>query len=45
MQHLLNKITYYFLQRAFEQMEASGDLLDADAAAEHMEDYYQFYVR
>jgi|TARA_B100001248_G_C27203325_1_gene372322 hypothetical protein len=45
MQKLLNKITYYFLQRAFTQMEQSGDLQNADKIAEHEEDYYKYFVR
>ena len=40
MQNLLNKITFYFLQRAFTQMEATGDLQNADDVAEFLEDYY-----
>ena len=40
MQTLLNKITYYFLQRAYTQMEATGDLQNADDVAEFLEDYY-----
>ena len=40
MQKLLNKITYYFLNRAYAQMEASGDLQNADDIAEFLEDYF-----
>ena len=40
MQTLLNKITFYFLQRAYAQMEATGDLQNADDVAEFLEDYY-----
>ena len=40
MQKLLNKITFYFLNRAYTQMEASGDLQNADDVAEFLEDYY-----
>jgi hypothetical protein len=40
MQNLLNKITYYFLNRAYTQLEASGDLQNADNVAEFLEDYY-----
>ena len=40
MQKLLNKITYYFLQRAYTQMEATDDLQNADDVAEFLEDYY-----
>jgi len=45
MQNLLNKITLYFLNRAYVQMEASGDLQNADDVAEHMEDYYTYFVK
>ena len=44
MQNLLNKITLWFLNRAYEQMEASGDLQNADDVAEHIEDYYTYFV-
>ena len=40
MQTLLNKITFYFLQRAYAQMEASNDLQNVDHVAEFLEDYY-----
>ena len=45
MQKLLNRITLYFLNRAYEQMEASGDLQNADDVAEHMEDYFTYFVK
>ena len=45
MQKLLNRITLYFLNRAFTQMEASGDLQNADDVAEHMEDYFTYFVK
>lgn len=45
MQKLLNMVTIYFLNRAYEQMEASGDLQNADDIAEHMEDYYTNFVK
>ncbi len=44
MQKLLNEITFYFLNRAYEQMEATGDLQNADDVAEHIEDYYANFV-
>ena len=44
MQKLLNKMTLWFLNRAYEQMEASGDLQNADDVAEHIEDYYANFV-
>jgi len=40
MQKLLNKITYYFLQRAYTQLANANDLQNADAVAEFLEDYY-----
>jgi len=45
MQKLLNKITLYFLNRAYVQMEATGNLQNADDVAEHMEDYYTYFVK
>ena len=45
MQTVLNKITYYFLLRAYAQMEASNDLQNADAVAEHTEDYFTYFVK
>lgn len=45
MQNLLNKITLYFLNRAYVQMEATGNLQNADNVAEHMEDYYTYFVK
>ena len=44
MQKLLNEITFYFLNRAYEQMETTGDLQNADDVAEHIEDYYANFV-
>ena len=45
MQKLLNRITLWFLNRAYEQMEASGDLQNADDVAEHIEDYFTNFVK
>jgi len=45
MQKLLNKITIYFLQRAYTQMEQTNDLQNADKVAEHIEDYYTYFVK
>ena len=45
LQKLLNKITLYFLNRAYEQMEAAGDLQNADDVAEPIEDYFTYYVK
>jgi hypothetical protein len=44
MQKLINKITHYFLQRAYTQLEASGDLQNADTVAEFLEDYYTYKI-
>jgi hypothetical protein len=33
------------MERAFTQMEQSGDLQNADKVAEHMEDYYTNFVK
>ena len=40
MQKLLNKITFFFLNRAYAQMEAADNLQNADDVAEFLEDYY-----
>ena len=45
MQKLLNKITLWFLNRAYEQMKRSGDLQNADDVAEHIEDYFTNFVK
>ena len=45
MQNLLNKITYYFLQRAYTQLEAAGELQNADDVAEFVEDYFAEMVK
>ena len=41
----LNKLTYYFLQRAYTQMEESDNLQNGDKVAEHEEDYYTHFVK
>lgn len=43
MQKLLNKITFYFLERAYKQLEAADNLQNADDVAEFLEDYYAEY--
>jgi hypothetical protein len=40
MQKLLDRITYYFLQRAYSQLEDADCLQNADDVAEFLEDYY-----
>jgi DNA-binding transcriptional regulator YhcF (GntR family) len=37
---MLNKITFWFLNRAYTQLEAAGVLQNADNVAEFLEDYY-----
>jgi len=41
----LNKLNYYFLQRAYTQMEQSNNLQNGDKIAEHEEDYYTHFVK
>ena len=41
----LNKLNYYFLQRAYTQMEQSNNLQNGDKIAEHEEDYYTYFVK
>jgi hypothetical protein len=41
----LNKLNYYFLQRAYTQMEQSDNLQNGDKIAEHEEDYYTYFVK
>jgi hypothetical protein len=45
MQNILNRITYYFLNRAYTQLEATGELQNADDAAEFLEDYFAQLVK
>ena len=45
MQKLLNKITHYFLERAYTQMQDTNNLQNADKVAEHIEDYYTYFVK
>jgi hypothetical protein len=42
MQNILNRITYYF---AYTQLEATGELQNADDAAEFLEDYFAQLVK
>jgi len=44
MQRLLNKIIWIYLNKAYTQMEQSGDLQNADKVAEFIEDYYTTHV-
>ena len=41
----LNKLNYYFLQRAYTQMEQTNNLQNGDKIAEHEEDYYTYFVK
>ena len=45
MQKLLNKMTLWFLNRAYEQMERSGDLQNSEDVEEHIEDYFTNFVK
>ena len=45
MQKLLNRIIFYFLNRAYTQLEATGELQNADDAAEFLEDYFAQLVK
>lgn len=40
---MLNKITYFFLQRAYAQMQRTANLQNADSVAEHLDDYYTIF--
>ncbi len=42
---MLNKITLWFLNRAFAQMESAGALQNADHVAEFVEDYFDEMVK
>ena len=42
---MLNKITLWFLNRAFAQMESAGALQNADDVAEFIEDYFDEMVK
>ena len=44
MQNLLNRIIWIYLNKAYTQMEASGDLQNGDKVAEFIEDYYTYFV-
>ena len=44
MQKILNRITFYFLNRAYTQLEAIGELENLDDCAEFIEDYYAYKV-
>ena len=43
MQKLLNTLTFYFLQRAYAQMQRTANLQNGDKVAEHLEDYYTIF--
>ena len=44
MQNLLNRIIWIYLNKAYTQMERSGDLQNVDKVAEFIEDYYTYFV-
>ena len=45
MQKLLNKITFYFLERAYTQLASSNNLQNESKVAEFLEDYYADYCK
>ena len=45
LQNLLNRIIYIYLNKAYTQMERSGDLQNGDKVAEFIEDYYTYFVK
>ena len=45
LQKLLNKIIWIYLNKAYTQMEQSGDLQNGDKVAEFIEDYYTYFVK
>ena len=45
LQKLLNKIIWIYLNKAYTQMERSGDLQNGDKVAEFIEDYYTYFVK
>ena len=41
----INTLTHKLMERAFEQMDDTGNLQNADKIAEHMDDYYTIFVK
>ena len=41
----INILAHKMMERAFTQMEQSDNLQNADKVAEHMEDYYTYFVK
>ena len=41
----INTLTHKLMERAFEQMEQTENLQNADKIAEHMDDYYTIFVK
>ena len=41
----INTLTHKLMERAFEQMDDTGNLQHADKIAEHMDDYYTIFVK
>ena len=41
----INTLTHKLMERAFEQMEQTNNLQNADKIAEHMDDYYTIFVK
>ena len=44
MQNLLNRIIWIYLNKAYTQMERSGDLQNGDKVAEFIENFYNYFV-
>ena len=42
---MLNWITHWFLNRAYTQMEATGELQNADDVADFCDDYFTTFVK
>ena len=41
----INTLAHKMMERAFTHMEQSDELQNADKVAEHMEDYYTYFVK
>ena len=41
----INTLTHKLMERAFEQMEQTNNLQNADKIAEHMDDYFTIFVK
>jgi len=41
----INSLTYKLMEHAYEAMQDTGNLQNADSVAEHLEDYYTTFVK